>query len=489
LLVLAAQFVVFAAWSQFLADRFSLTFDFATNGQAWYLIAHGDLNPFNSTQNHYFWQGHSEFIMWPLALFYWVWPHFVTLLWLQDAGIIVAEAVAFAWGCELAAKYLPGSWLAPVLAATGLVLLVANPWTWAAVSFDFHTECISAAFLVLLARDLWAGRRRAWAWIVPTLLCGDVAAAYMAAIGVGGLLVFLAARGCWRLAGIRSRLAASRRDWLPSLVVVGIGFLAVVISKVIHGDQSSPLWTYLYLQSPHSRTFSMTALIRGLVTHPGNTLHVLWSKRGNTWLNVASGGLLGVLFGWALPVTLVVLVTNDLTYGSTFNQPGFQSELLYILLPAGTVGALAWLARRWRVVALALAAAVLVDALAITAINGPMTKTDWVRVRAPVARTLSEVLARIPASDEVIASQGVVGRFGARTDVKGLFGPARIGLDGSTTWVIVVPYQGVEPMSPRESLALIGQMERLHASLVVQSRGVWAFRWTPPRGMTILTVP
>jgi hypothetical protein len=232
----------------------------------------------------------------------------------------------------------------------------------------------------------------------------------------------------------------------------------------------------------------MTGLIRGIVTHSGHTLHVLWNKRGNTWQNVASGGLLGVLFGWALPVTLVVLVTNDLSYGPTFNQPGFQSVLLYILVPAGTVGVLAWLARRWRVVALALAAAVLADALVITAINGPMTKTDWMRMPAATAVTLNGVLARIPSSDEVIASQGVVGRFAARDDVKALFGTAGIDLKGGSTWVIIVPYVGIESMTVRQSRAVIDEMERLHATLVVQSHGVWAFRWTPPHGMTRLVV-
>ena len=67
--------------------------------------------------------------IWPLAPFYWIWPHDVVLLWLQDLGIVVAEAVAFTWICELANRYCQGR-RAVLLAGIGLVLLLANPWTW-----------------------------------------------------------------------------------------------------------------------------------------------------------------------------------------------------------------------------------------------------------------------------------------------------------------------------------------------------------------------
>jgi uncharacterized membrane protein len=144
--LLAVEFVCFCAWSAVLYHRFSLTLDFAVYHQGWYLIAHGNLNPVNTVQSGFkpFWQDHSEFILWPLALLYWIPPHDLWLLWLQDAGVVVAEAVAFTWICELAQKRLPGSRLAAVLAGAGLVLLVANPWIWKSVSFDFHTETLAS---------------------------------------------------------------------------------------------------------------------------------------------------------------------------------------------------------------------------------------------------------------------------------------------------------------------------------------------------------
>ena len=74
LLLLALKFAGFCAWSSLLYHRFSLTPDFAQYQQAWYLIAHGHLNPYDTVGNFAFWQNHGEFIMWPLAATYWISP-------------------------------------------------------------------------------------------------------------------------------------------------------------------------------------------------------------------------------------------------------------------------------------------------------------------------------------------------------------------------------------------------------------------------------
>ena len=85
--VLALQLAGFLTWSTLLYHRFALTFDFSIYHQAWYEIAHGNLDPYNSEQGFPFWRTHCEFMLWPLALLYWVWPHDVVLLWLQDIGV------------------------------------------------------------------------------------------------------------------------------------------------------------------------------------------------------------------------------------------------------------------------------------------------------------------------------------------------------------------------------------------------------------------
>jgi len=49
-----------------------------------------------------------EFAIWPLAAFYWVWPHDLVLLWLQDLGVVAAEALAFGWLCSWPGAGGPG---------------------------------------------------------------------------------------------------------------------------------------------------------------------------------------------------------------------------------------------------------------------------------------------------------------------------------------------------------------------------------------------
>ena len=73
--VLTLQLAVSLAWSSLLYSRFATTFDFSMFQQAWVLIAHGNLDPYNTIKNIYFWQDHTELFMWPIALLYWIWPH------------------------------------------------------------------------------------------------------------------------------------------------------------------------------------------------------------------------------------------------------------------------------------------------------------------------------------------------------------------------------------------------------------------------------
>ena len=111
--MLAAKLAGFAVWSALLYHRFALTPDFAQYQQAWYLIAHGHLNPYDTVGNFTFWQNHAEFLMWPIALLYWVFPSGVTLLWLQDIGVVGAELVAFLWICQLAGEAGRGAAVSP----------------------------------------------------------------------------------------------------------------------------------------------------------------------------------------------------------------------------------------------------------------------------------------------------------------------------------------------------------------------------------------
>ena len=471
--VLGLQLAGFLVWSTIQYQHFAVTFDFSIYHQAWYLIAHGHLSPYDTVQGFPFWQSHCEFLMWPLALLYWVWPHGVMLLWLQDLGFVTAEAVAFTWLCEIAHRYRPGrdsAWLA----GTGLVLLAANPWMWWAVAFDFHLEAPGISLAALLAWDLANGRRRAWVWVAPLLACGDVAGTYLTGLGLGFVL-----------AGRGSRLRGG--------VMACLGLGATVLITVIHGNISSGLQSYAYLANAGSvsSSFSPATLVTGVAGHPLLVLKTLWAKHTDLLANLAPAGLLGLVFALVLPLALVVLLQDALLPGVNFIVPCFQSMPVYIFLPVGTVAVLGWLARRHRRAALLLASLVAAQALGWAAVWGPRAPGDWLRVPGATAATLSGLEARIPAQDEVVASQGVAGGFAGRAHIRPLWeATARVPVADGEDWFVITPQAGIEAPNTASAMALIGELAGpLHASLVTHTHGVWAFRWRPPPDMHTITVP
>ena len=468
---LGLQLAVFLVWSTILYRRFALTADFSIYHQAWYLIAHGHLNPYDTVQGFPFWQSHSEFLVWPLAPLYWVWPHDVLLFYVMDLGVAGAEVVVFTWLCEIAQRSRPGK-AAAWLAGVGLVLLVVNPWMWWAVSFGYHLEALAVLFAALLARDLANGRRRTWAWVAPLLACGDVAGIYLAGLGLGGVL-----------AGRNSRLRGA------VLALLGVG--AVLLISLVHGNLSSlEAYNQLAAAGPVGSSLGLTALIKNIVSHPLAVLSTLWAKRVDLFANLAPAGLLGFAFPLVFPLALAVLLVDTLAPGVNFAEPLFQSLPIYVLLPAGTVAVLGWLARRHRRAALLLAGLVAAQALGWAAVWGPQTVSQWLRVHGATAATLSGLEARIPATAEVIASQGVAGRFSGRADAPVLIEPGTLPVADGEDWFVITPWASIETQSTASAMAFIGELAGpLHATLVTHAAGVWAFRWRPPPGVHTITVP
>jgi predicted membrane protein DUF2079 len=470
--VLGLQLIGFMAWSALLYNRYSLTADYAAYHQAWYEIAHGDLTPFNSYGNVSFLSNHAELIYWPLSLLYWVWPHDLMLQWIQDFTATGAAVVAFTWMCELAGKRRADSHAA-WFAAVGLILLVANPWTWQALSFDIHTEQLAIAPLMLLLRDLANGRRRAWAWVPLILLCGDVAATYVIGAGLGTAL-------------------AKRGSRVTGLALVGAGLLTVLLITSLHlnGGSGNGLQRYAYLAAaPAGVSLGMGGLIKGVLTHPWIPVRIMAAKSADIWANLAPSGFLGIAFAPVLPAIAIVLVADNLWPGLKFSQPGFQSIPLYFLVPTGTVAVLGWLVQRRRVTALALSCLVVAQALTWAALWGPWVPRQWLRVPADAAATLAATQAIIPPSAEVIASQGIAGRFSDRTVVGPVVTHETIGVHGEV-WFIIAPTIGIETESPASAMAFIGDLAGpVGATLVSQANGVWVFRWHPPAGVTAVTVP
>jgi len=474
--------MAFWAWSAVLYHRYALTWDFAVYHQPWYLIAHGHLDPDTSVESMPFWRNDAEFAIWPLAVFYWLGPHSLTLLWLQDIGVVAAEVIAFSWMCGLAARARSDR-TAVWLAATGLILFAVNPWLWWSISFDFHMESVALPFAVLLARDLASGRRRMWWWVAPVLAAGGPEAVYVLGIGAGGIL-------------------SGRRYWRRGvlLVVISVAYSAFIV--VIGADHGAPLarhYGYLALglsaSYARSRLANGTALTtgqmaRGVLMHPLRILEALWLKRVDVNAALLPGGAIGLLFRPLLPLIGVGLLSAILSAGWRFAQPLFQMLPVYVLVPLGTVAALAWLARRNGRVALAFAGLLAAQALGWAVIWGPQVPAHWLRVSGPAAATLAEVHAQIPESDEVVVSQGVLGPFSGRLIVHALARTSRTPVSGTDVWFVITPAAGTELQTTASSMAFIGQLAGpMHAQLIARANGVWAFRWHRPPGQHWVIVP
>jgi hypothetical protein len=471
-LALGLQFAALLVWSAILWSRFTQTNDFAVYHQVWYLIAHGDLYPFATAWGHYFARGDSEYLLWLIAPFYWIWPHDIVQLWLQDACISGAELVAFAWICELAGR-IDRRRTAPWLAVTGLILLVANPWIWWTASFDFHIEPMVIPFVVLLAKDLVDGRRRAWIWAFLIIVSGAQVAVYVAGAGLGAMLV-------------------SRRARLSGALMAGLSVGYSLVILLLHVNQGAPVvQDYGYLAGGDLRTLTFPGMMKGIALHPLRPLGVLWSKRVDLLANLLPSGLLGIFDVTVLPLILIVVLESFLFPGVQIAEPIFQNIPIYIVLPVGTVAVLCRLAGRHRRIALLLAGVIVVQCFGWTFAWGSRTSFQWLKVPSSAAATLSAVRARIPGSAEVIAGQGVNGAFSDRKYIYQVSWPGTyLPVKRKDVWFVITPLVGIQTLTTAAQMDLISELAGpLQARLVVHENGIWVFRWHPPEGVYEVRMP
>jgi hypothetical protein len=454
-LLLGVQLAGYLIWSAVLYFHYSVTADYSLYNQAWFLIAHGDLDPFATIGNVTYWRNDAEFLPYLLAPLYWVVHSGLFLPWVQDLSVAGAEIVAFTWLCDLARRHCAerdAAWLAGL----GLLLFIANPWLWWTVSFDVHEEPMVIFFAAYMAWDLSRGKRRAFVWMALVLIGGAPDATYVIGIGLGGIL-----------AGRQTRRMGA------ALAAAGIAYSLFL--GVVHGNGAADGAIHGYLDTASG--------------HPFRLVEVLWDRRADIIANLAPGGLVGIAAPTIMPIALMIVVANTLT-GLNFAEPLFQSVPLYVLLPVGTVTVLAWLLRRHRRTAIVLAGVVAAQAVGWAVIWGPRTPGEWLLVSNSEAATLGSVQALVPGSAEVVASQGVLGRFTWRSGAYPIFSAgSEIPLQPDT-WFVITPTTGIETVTPATSMALIGELAGpLHARLVTHANGVWAFQLSPPPGVREVTVP
>lgn len=481
--LLAAQFVVVALYSQRQFSRFDLSTDFAGFNQAVWLIAHGHLDPWSSINSFPFLDDYFALIAYPMAALYWVYPHGVLLLWLQDGAGVLAEVVAARWVIEIAQRRLAPDRVrvgGTLLALGAVMVMVANPWFYQAMFFDFHPEAMAALFLVLAVRAAWSGRT-AWAvgWSVLLLSCGDLGGLYLAGLGLS--LLFALPRRWW---------------WGAGAIAAGLGWLRVTYALGV--SQNPFLSGYAYLQSGSTTaaaTVTFESLFRALVVHPGRWLRVVWERRGLLYQNLIPTGVVGLFSAWSSGTLLVVLGSSVLILPLIFLQSGFQNLPAYVVALGGSALVLCRLARMRRgdLVALVVGLAIVAQSLVFGLTHLPGLPGRWISVSPAQAHVLQRALERLPASAEVVADWGVIGPFSDRQWVYNLYPiPVSIPIHSRTVAFVVVPdpATGDEPLSwPVATSVITFLKDRLDVTALSIGHGIDVYLWHPSTSRRSLVIP
>ncbi len=498
--LLVLEFVGMGVWSYIQASRFSLTADFGNYLQAAWELAHGTLNPVDTVQPSikgvpvHFWTNAIELFMLPVALAYRIYPHAVTVKWMQYLGLVLAQGIAFAWICDLAARHEqdhPSRRSGPLLAAFGLLLLIGNPWFLWAGAVDAHGEPFVLPMMMGAARNLHRGRRSAWWWALAGIVSTGIGATYIAAVGTS--------------AALSGRVRLKRGGWITVVAVLWfmtlsklhllvVGSAAGTFAPILTGGRTvQTQGTDIGMHSAELREMTANAftrvtyisLIKTVLHHPVYLFRALWVNAQNLWATLSASGVLGLFW---IPVSVpIVLVLLEGGFVRGFSLPGFQNIAVATLLPVGTIAIGAKLLSR-RGVRFRRAVAVVAAVMAVYVAGWfvvwlPNLSREWLNVSPAAARVLNQLNNRIGPDDEVIADQGFVGGFAARRWAFIPFASSLIVQPHRPVWIILSPSQGIELADSASTMALITNLEQQRGmKLKVDKAGIWAFRWVPPTG-------
>lgn len=495
-IVLLAEFVWLVVFSLHEYRIDSLTQDFSTYAQALWLIAHGHLNPLDTSVGVHVWQNDGELILWPLALLSYLPGGMVWLKIAQDAVLIATGWVALSWVSEITRE---SEWKdkfprALAIALAG-VLLVCNPALVGAAGFDVHVEPFGGFFAILAARAAWRGRTRpAVLWAIAICLCGTSCVLLAVAVAVVALVY-------------RNGPGGAK---LPRSIALGIGGGALVWMLVLgatHADHSLVVANFSYLVGTRTSPTAVQILFAA-VHHPSAVAHQVRINAMNMFRDVSFSGGIGVLNPWGLLLAVVVLVPAILSQGSFFASLGFQVFPLFAFVVVGTVLAVRRVAtsralRRGVVIALVAVLGLTVAEAGIPElVSGP---TGWLVVSDSTAHQLSRVKEEIPASATVVVSQGVSGWFAERQSLYVVMSLppspkheqlssmllrsvcARVPGNDRPLYLVLTPRQGIETMPIEVTQALVHSVVHSGASVLSHRSGVWFLRWHP-RGSCLARV-
>jgi hypothetical protein len=278
------------------------------------------------------------------------------------------------------------------------------------------------------------------------------------------------------------------------LCAAALGAVVVVLSSSLRQLVTTQLQAfYGYLAGRRTGATTLGALLGGFVTHVPSIVATAWHRVTDAWANVAPGGVIGLLSPWAAGLALLVVPMNLLSSNGTLAVTSFQYLPVYLLLPLGTVFVLLSLARRGRherTVALGLVGVVVLNALAWAVVWLPQLPAQWLRVQPDAARFLASVESRIPPGADVVASQGIAGRFADRKWIFPITGWGQVPVVGHQVWFVLSASAGIETEQAPATDAAIATLARLPAArLVASGFGVWVFTWNRPDGVHSLLLP
>jgi hypothetical protein len=475
-------FLVFAIWLVGLAVLSSLVYhrdflaeDFATYNQAWTLIGHGNLYPFDTVYGFPFVRGDLELVIWPLALIHLVFPQPVALLWIQDLAVAGCGLVAYAWILDYLEQRQVGRSVAVGVSSVVLLLTIVNPGVYLTLGFDVHMEPLAAFFLLLAGRDLWRGRpRRAWCWVAVVLLCGAFAAVMVVGLGVSALL-------------------AGRATRRAGLLLVGAGVVWILLVSALQANEGASLASYAYLGGQTVPVAGgVIVIVKGIVAHPGRAWDNVYSRHRYLSDLIRPVGVVGLASAWGFGVPAAVMLIDALNSRSEFISASFQNFAVFPFVLLGTVMVLVGVAERFRggwIPAVLVAVLVTLVAVSYGYETSPATVRATIAGVAPgEAAALRTALARTPSDAEVIATIGIMGRFCGRQYC--YYFASGLGRPVHSNTVVFVFAAGKTLSTPGGIGRAIAYVEDdLHAQVLVDSDGVTACLWRPPPHTTQVTVP
>jgi len=506
--VLAVQLLLLVLLSAYQFSHYDLSFDFATYAQAWWQLGHGHLDPFSSTLGAPFVANQTQLVLWPLALLEPLAPSGLTLLWVQDLALVATNALTLVW-VEEVLRSRPDT--APrrrrLLAALSVTAIAASPWCYETALWAFHVEPLVGFFAVAAGLASWRGATR-WLWLwVPLLLATGVIGA-LAAAGLG--LAVVLGPGRSRVGGGITLLASLA--WLLATSALGLaGGGAAMVARSLG---------YLHLQVG-SRVAALTVLVH-LAEHPAAVLSVLQARLPVVVIFLLPAGLVGIATRWGAALTLAVMVPPallagviNLTLATAFQVwpalpfvvVGSVMVLLGRQAPTGQLraageggpeGVLAESPRSPRSggrPALAGRAAVLSWLTFLVALDATLARSvvqpAFLSVPAATASRLQRIRLQIPSGAEVVATQGIVGRFGMRAALTAPMYPGQeIRIDRREVVFVLGPTLGAPQVPGPLTEGFEAELGRgLGASALGSADGVAVWLWRPRRPGGLLEFP